>query len=76
VFLSKHIEIDVRGYILKNSELIEILKQYPEDAEIGYYSENAYNRGDAAWSNKIVDVEKTYYKHGNGYKIVIVGGPQ
>ena len=42
-------------------ELIEELKQYPEDAEVGYYAMNSHLRMHGRTDNKIIGVETAFW---------------
>jgi hypothetical protein len=60
---------------MKVSELIEQLQKMPQEAHVGFYASNAYNRGDANWMNYIKYVEK--YKgdlQHPGEVVALIGG--
>jgi hypothetical protein len=54
-------------------ELINLLEQCPEDAEVGYYSVNSHMRGHGKVITKIIDVEHANSWMENTTVIAIVG---
>ena len=67
---------------MKVSELISELEKAPQNAHVGFYHSNAYNRGDPMWMSFIQSVEvydNTRPGHVAGYRlgdevVCLIGG--